>query len=279
MAEKLEPGLARIENQALTYNEYLGLDAILSAQNPLADPPHHDEMLFIIQHQVAELWFKLSLHELRAALDMLRNDQLGSCTKIVARIKVVQQQLFSQWAVLETLTPIEYAQMRHVLGTASGFQSLQYRQFEFALGNKNKDILDIYSDDSPAKKILDEWLHRPSLYDEFLRHLHRSGHAVPDECANRDWSEPYRSNPAIVQVFKRIYENPRKYWDAYDVCEKLVDLEENFQLWRFRHMKTVERIIGYKMGTGGSSGVTFLRKALDIQFFPELLEVRTEINV
>lgn len=274
----LETGLARVENQSLTYSEYLGLDAILNAQHPLADPPHHDEMLFIVQHQIAELWFKLSLHELRAAIDMIRNDHLEPCTKIIARIKMVQQQLFSQWAVLETLTPIEYVQMRDVLGTASGFQSLQYRQFEFALGNKNRDMLDIHGVDTPAGQVLAEWLNRPSIYDEFLRHLHRAGHDVPAERVSRDWSEPYVSHPGVVEVFKRIYENPQTYWDAYDVSEKLVDLEENFQLWRFRHMKTVERIIGYKKGTGGSSGVPFLRRALDLRFFPELLEVRTEIE-
>ncbi len=278
MTDKLEPGLARVENQSLTYSEYLGLDQILSAQHPLADPPHHDEMLFIVQHQIAELWFKLSLHELRATIDMIRNDHLENCSKIIARIKVVQQQLFSQWAVLETLTPIEYVQMRDVLGTASGFQSLQYRQFEFALGNKNRGLLDIHGKDSAGGRVLSEWLDRPSLYDEFLRHLHRAGHPVPAERVDRDWGEPYESHPGVVAVFKRIYENPREYWDAYDVCEKLVDLEENFQLWRFRHMKTVERIIGYKKGTGGSSGVTFLRRALEIRFFPELLEVRTEIE-
>ncbi|MBT8136865.1 MAG: tryptophan 2,3-dioxygenase [Gammaproteobacteria bacterium] len=274
----IESGLAKVENQSLTYSEYLGLDAILSAQHPLADPPHHDEMLFIVQHQIAELWFKLSLHELRAAIDMIRNDHLEPCTKIIARIKIVQQQLFSQWAVLETLTPIEYVQMRDVLGTASGFQSLQYRQFEFALGNKNRAMLDIHGVGTPAGEILNEWLNRPSIYDEFLRHLHRKGHNVPAERVNRDWGEPYVSHPGVVEVFKRIYENPQRYWDAYDVSEKLVDLEENFQLWRFRHMKTVERIIGYKKGTGGSSGVPFLRRALEMRFFPELLEVRTEIE-
>lgn len=278
MTDKLEPGLAKVENQSLTYSEYLGLDQVLNAQHPLADPPHHDEMLFIIQHQIAELWFKLSLHELRATIDMIRNDHLENCAKIIARIKLVQQQLFSQWAVLETLTPIEYVQMRDVLGTASGFQSLQYRQFEFALGNKNRALLDIHGHDSAAGKVLGEWLNRPSLYDEFLRHLHRTGHAVPAERVDRDWGEPYESHPGVVAVFKRIYENPQQYWHAYDVCEKLVDLEENFQLWRFRHMKTVERIIGYKKGTGGSSGVAFLRRALEIRFFPELLEVRTEIE-
>lgn len=276
--EELEVGLARVTNQSLTYSEYLGLDAILNAQHPLADPPHHDEMLFIIQHQIAELWFKLSLHELRAAIDMIRNDQLEPCTKIIARIKMVQQQLFSQWAVLETLTPIEYVQMRDVLGTASGFQSLQYRQFEFALGNKNRGMLEIHGADTPAGKVLSEWLNRPSLYDEFLRHLQRQGHPVPEERVDRDWSEPYVSHPGVVEVLKRIYEDPQQHWHAYDMSEKLVDLEENFQLWRFRHMKTVERIIGYKTGTGGSSGVPFLRQALETRFFPELLEVRTEIE-
>ncbi|MDH3589201.1 MAG: tryptophan 2,3-dioxygenase family protein [Gammaproteobacteria bacterium] len=274
----LESGLARVETQDLTYSEYLGLDAILGAQHPRADPPHHDEMLFIVQHQIAELWFKLSLHELRAALDMIRNDHLEPCIKIIARIKMVQQQLFSQWAVLETLTPVEYVQMRDVLGTASGFQSLQYRQFEFALGNKNRSMLDIHGVGTAGGRALAEWLNRPSIYDEFLRHLARNGHDVPEDRVNRDWGEAYTSHPGVVKVFKRIYENPQRYWDAYDVSEKLVDLEENFQLWRFRHMKTVERIIGYKSGTGGSSGVPFLRRALEIQFFPELLEVRTEIQ-
>ena len=203
--KNFESGLARVANQKLTYSQYLGLDAILGAQHPLADPPHHDEMLFIIQHQIAELWFKLSLHELRAAMDMIRNDHLEPCTKIIARIKMVQQQLFSQWAVLETLTPIEYVQMRDVLGTASGFQSLQYRQFEFALGNKNRDLLEIHGPDTPGGKVLAEWLNRPSIYDEFLRHLHRSGHAVPAERVDRDWSEPYVSHPGVVETLRRIF--------------------------------------------------------------------------
>lgn len=274
---KLDKGMARVDGQALTYSDYLGLEQVLSAQRPLADPPHHDEMLFIIQHQVAELWFKLILHELHAAIGLIRDDQIEPCTKIIARVKLVQQQLFNQWAVLETLTPSEYSQMRHVLGTASGFQSRQYRLLEFLLGNKDRQMLEIHGESSEAGRQLRQCLEQPGLYDEFLRFLHRQGHPVPAARIERDWSQPYTSHPGVVEVFRRIYENPKQFWDAYDMCEKLVDFQENFQLWRFRHMKTVERIIGYKTGTGGSSGVSFLRKALDISFFPELLEVRTRI--
>ena len=274
---KLDEGMARVDAQSLTYSDYLGLEQVLSAQRPLARPPHHDEMLFIIQHQVAELWFKLILHELRAAITLIRHDDLEPCTKIIARVKLVQQQLFNQWAVLETLTPSEYSQMRHVLGTASGFQSLQYRLLEFLLGNKDAQMLSIHGPETQAGRVLREHLGQPGLYDEFLRSLSRQGHAIPPERIERDWRQPYESHPEVVEVFRRIYEHPKDHWDAYDMCEKLVDFEENFQLWRFRHMKTVERIIGYKTGTGGSSGVSFLRKALSIAFFPELLEVRTRI--
>ncbi len=274
---KLDEGMARVDAQTMTYGDYLGLDQILTAQRPLAEPPHHDEMLFIIQHQVAELWFKLILHELKAAVGLIQNDDLETCTKIIARVKLVQQQMFNQWAVLETLTPSEYSQMRHVLGTASGFQSVQYRLLEFLLGNKDEQMLTIHGPETAAGRELRNHLEQPSLYDEFLRSLARQGHPIPYERTERDWRQPYESHPQVVEAFRRIYEQPRKYWDAYDMCEKLVDFEENFQLWRFRHMKTVERIIGYKPGTGGSSGVSFLRKAVHIAFFPELLEVRTRI--
>ena len=274
---KLDEGMARVDSQSLTYSDYLGLEQILSAQRPLADPPHHDEMLFIIQHQVAELWFKLILHELKAAIRLIQRDDIEPCTKIIARVKLVQQQLFNQWAVLETLTPSEYSQMRHVLGTASGFQSLQYRLLEFLLGNKDEQMLSIHGEGTQAGRDLRDHLEQPSLYDEFLRSLARQGHEMPSERIERDWRKPYESHPQVVEAFRRIYENPQDHWDAYDMCEKLVDFEENFQLWRFRHMKTVERIIGYKTGTGGSSGVSFLRAAVTIAFFPELLEVRTRI--
>jgi tryptophan 2,3-dioxygenase len=262
----------------LTYSEYLRLDRLLGAQQPRSEPPHHDEMLFIIQHQTSELWIKLILHELRAAINHIQADRLEPCFKILARVKQIQQQLFSQWAVLETLTPVEYVQFRAVLGTASGFQSPQYRALEFMLGNKNAGILEVFRHDETAYAMLAALLARPSLYDEFLRYLKRRGLPIPAARVERDWTEPYTSHCGVTQVFKRIYEDISTWWDAYEMCEKLVDLEENFQLWRFRHLKTVERIIGHKAGTGGSSGVAFLRRALDIRLFPELIEVRTEIG-
>ncbi len=188
-------------------------------------------------------------------------------------------QLFNQWAVLETLTPTEYAEFRDLLGSASGFQSVQYRALEFMLGNKSAELLRVYEYDPQAHAYLESLLHRPSLYDEFLRYLARRGLPLPQEKVERDWSEAYERHAGVTAVFKTIYEGTGKWWDAYEMCEKLVDVEEYFQLWRFRHMKTVERIIGHKKGTGGSSGVNFLKKALDLTFFPELIEVRTEIGV
>lgn len=275
----LEPGVHRDLEGRLTYAGYLHLDRLLSAQEPLSRPPHHDELLFIIQHQVSELWFKLMLFELRAACARIRADDLGPCEKILARVKAILRQLFEQWAVLETLTPSEYAEFRHVLGPASGLQSRQYRAIEFILGNKQADMLDLFSHDEEARRELRDQLESPSLYDEFLRHLARRGHQVPEASLERDWTEAYRRNPGLVPVFRRIYAEPRSHWMAYALCEKLVDIDEHFQLWRFRHMKTVERIIGYKPGTGGSSGVAFLKKVIDLSFFPELLEVRSEIGV
>ena len=275
---EMEAGIHRDLADRLTYGGYLRLDRVLNAQFPLSDPAHHDEMLFIVQHQVSELWFKLVLHELGAAIAHLRANSIEPCFKILARVKLVQQQLFSQWAVLETMTPTEYAQFRDVLGPASGFQSAQYRHFEFLLGNKDAAYLEIFDHDPELHARLKAVLEAPGLYDEFLRYLHRRGHDVPAERVERDWREPYERHDGVVAVFKRIYEHTDVYWDAYDMCEKLVDLEANFQLWRFRHLKTVERIIGFKRGTGGSSGVGFLRKALDIRLFPELIDVRTELG-
>ncbi|HWP94775.1 MAG TPA: tryptophan 2,3-dioxygenase [Gammaproteobacteria bacterium] len=274
----LEAGIHTDLRDRLTYSGYLCLDQLLSAQRPLSDPPHHDEMLFIIQHQTSELWMKLMIHELEAAIRNVQRDELEPCFKILARVKQVQLQLAGQWSVLETLTPSEYAEFRGVLGNASGFQSLQYRALEFLLGNKHPALVEVFRHDPAAHAWLTTLLNRPSLYDEFLRHLHRRGHAVPARCIERDWSRPYERVPELVPVFKRIYEDRETHWDAYEMCEKLVDIEDNFQLWRFRHMKTVERIIGYKPGTGGSSGVAFLKKALDLTFFPELFDVRTEIG-
>ncbi len=274
----LEPGIERDLAGRTTYAGYLDLRRLLDAQHPLSRPEHHDEMLFIVQHQVSELWMKLIIHELRAAIAHLQQDRLDPCAKILARVKQVQRQLFEQWAVLETLTPSEYLEFRHVLGPASGFQSLQYRCIEFLLGNKNSEMVAVFAHDADAQRTLRAILEAPGLYDEFLRHLARRGHAVPAACIERDWSQPHHREPALVPVFRRIYADTHTHWAAYALCEQLVDVEESFQLWRFRHMKTVERIIGHKRGTGGSSGVGFLKQALELTFFPELLEVRTVLG-
>ena len=275
----LEKGIVLDLRGQMTYGAYLQLDQLLSAQKPLSDPPHHDELLFIIQHQTSELWMKLILHELRAVIAHIQQDDLNPCFKILARVKQIQRQLFEQWAVLETLTPNEYAQFRKVLVHASGIQSAQYRAIEFLLGNKNAEIIELYRDDDQRYQEMTQLLNAPSLYDEFLRYLSRSGYRIPKKCLERDWSQPHERTPALIPIFKQIYDNPDTQWTAYEMCEKLVDVEENFHLWRFRHMKTVERIIGYKRGTGGSSGVGFLKRALDITFFPELFDVRTEIGL
>jgi tryptophan 2,3-dioxygenase len=259
-----------------SYANYLRLDLLLAAQQPRST--HHDEMLFIIQHQTAELWMKLVVHELQAAIAHVRADRLAPCFKILARVKQIQRQLFEQWAVLETLTPSEYVQFRHVLGPASGLQSYQFRAIEFLLGNKDPAILAVHRHDPALHAWLDRLLREPSLYDEFLRHLGRRGMALPPERLERDWSQPYRRHDGVVAAFKAIYDAPDRHWDAYDMCEKLVDVEENFQLWRFRHVKTVERVIGFKRGTGGTAGVAFLRKTLEVALFPELIEVRTSIG-
>ena len=281
-ARELEPGIVTDLKDRLTYGGYLRLDRILAAQEPLSgvggQPPRHDEMLFIVQHQVSELWMKLLIHELRAAIGHVQRDALGENFKILARVKLIQKQLFEMWGVLETLTPSEYDAFRPTLGSSSGFQSAQYRAIEFLLGNKHPGMVDVFRHDPEAHATLDALLRAPSLYDEFLRHLHRRGLPVPVERVDRDFTQPYQRHPAVVGVFKTIYDDPKRWWDAYDMCEKLVDVEEAFQLWRFRHLKTVERIIGHKRGTGGSSGVAFLRQALDITFFPELIDVRSEIG-
>ena len=274
----LEDAITTDLRERLTYGGYLQLDTLLAAQKPLSDPPHHDEMLFIVQHHVAELWMKLLIHELRAAIACLKADQLDPMQKILARVKQVQRQLTEQWSVLETLTPADYLQFRDVLGPASGFQSLQYRLVEFLLGNKNAGMVKVFEHDPAASAALTDVLQAPSLYDEFLRHLHRRGHAVPARCVERDWSQPHAREPGLIPVFKAIYEDTDTHWEAYATCEQLVDVEGSFQLWRFRHMKTVERIIGFRRGTGGSSGVGFLKQALELTFFPELFEVRTVLG-
>ena len=274
----LEAGIERDLGDKLDYGAYLKLEQLLSAQQPVSDPAHHDELLFIVQHQVAELWMKLAVHELKAAVTLIADDRIEQSLKVLARVKQIQRQLFEQWGVLETLTPSEYLQFRHLLGPASGFQSFQYRTIEFLLGNKNAAMLQVFDHDPARREALAHVLHRPSLYDEFLRWLGRHGYAVPGGCLERDWSQPHVRCADLMPVFKQIYEAPDAHWEAYNIAEKLVDIEESFQLWRCRHMKTVERIIGFRRGTGGSSGVAFLRRALDLTFFPELFEVRTELG-
>ncbi|HVL86058.1 MAG TPA: tryptophan 2,3-dioxygenase family protein [Pseudonocardia sp.] len=262
----------------LTYGQYLHLDELLGAQHPVSRPVHHDELLFIIQHQTSELWLKLVLHELRAAADHVAADDLRRALKAVARVKHIQRTLTEQWSVLATLTPSEYVGFRRFLGRSSGFQSDQYRAVEFLLGNKDAALLDMFDHDPRARAQLVELLHRPSLYDEFVRLLHRHGHRVPAALLDRDVTRAHTFTPELVPVLRGIYEDPHTHWEAYEACEELVDLEESVQLWRFRHLKTVERTIGGKRGTGGSSGVAFLQRALQISFFPELYAVRTEIE-
>jgi tryptophan 2,3-dioxygenase len=263
---------------AMTYAGYLDLDHLLSAQHPRSRPEHHDELLFIVQHQTSELWLKLVLHELQAARRYLADDDVAPALKCLARVKNIQRTLTEQWSVLATLTPHEYAQFRGALGNASGFQSHQYRAVEFVLGNKNAAMLAVFDGEPAARRLLTDLLESSTLYDEFLRLLARRGLAVPRQVLERDVREPWVFCPELVPVFRDIYEAAEENWSLYEACESLVDVEDNFQLWRFRHLRTVQRTIGFKTGTGGSSGVGFLRRALDLTFFPELYAVRTEIG-
>ena len=274
----LEDGIVRDFSTRMSYGSYLQLPVLLSAQQPVSQPEHHDELLFIIQHQTTELWLKLVLHELRSAAAWLRSDDLGAALKAIARVKHIQKTLTEQWSVLATLTPTEYSEFRAYLGNSSGFQSAQYRAVEFALGNKNAKMIPVFDSDPGSKAMLEELLHAPSIYDEFLAYLHRQGFDVPASVLDRDVTQAHEFAPELVPLFKHIYENAQDNWGAYEACEELVDLEDNFQLWRFRHLRTVQRTIGMKTGTGGSSGVSFLQKALELTFFPELFAVRTEIG-
>jgi tryptophan 2,3-dioxygenase len=271
----LEEGIER-DLRGLNYAGYLQLDTLLSAQTPVSD--HHDELLFIIQHQTTELWIKLVIHELRSAMALLAADELSPVLKRLARVKHVQQQMTDQWSVLATLTPTEYVQFRDKLGKASGFQSANYRLLEFVLGNKNAAMVGVFRHDPAAEAELRAALAAPSLYDEFLRFLARRGHPVPQRLLERDVAQPHELDRDLVAVFAAVYADPERHWDVYETCEELVDVEDTFQTWRFRHLKVVERIIGRKRGTGGSSGVAFLQQALSLTFFPELYAVRTEIG-
>ncbi|MGG5172158.1 tryptophan 2,3-dioxygenase [Pseudarthrobacter sp. J1738] len=274
----LDQGIVKDFSSTMSYGSYLQLGTLLSAQQPVSTPEHHDEMLFIIQHQTTELWLKLVLHELRSAKEQLRQDHLAGALKGIARVKHIQKTLTEQWSVLATLTPTEYSEFRGFLGKSSGFQSAQYRAVEFILGNKNRAMLEVFASDPDSYAMLEDLLNSPSIYDEFLGHLHRQGHSIPTALLERDVTQAHVFTAELVPVFKKIYEDANTYWAAYEACEELVDLEDNFQLWRFRHLRTVQRTIGLKTGTGGSSGVSFLQKALELTFFPELFAVRTEIG-
>ena len=262
----------------LDYAGYLHLEQILSAQRPLSSPQHHDELLFIIQHQTSELWFKLIVHELKAALRLLGEDRLEPTFKILARVKHIQSQLFNQWSVLATLTPSEYVQFRHVLGPSSGIQSYQHRQIEFMLGRKDKRMLAVFQHKPIIYRELEATLNAPSIYDECLRLMARRGLPIPRDVLERDVTEPHKPSAGVVTAFKQVYENPDQHWDLYEMAEKLVDVDEQYSLWRYRHVKVVERVIGFKRGTGGTAGVAYLRQMVDDRLFPELWDVRTEIE-
>ena len=258
-----------------SYGEYLRLDKVLDAQQPLSF--EHDEMMFIIVHQTSELWMRLMLHELGGVLECVRREDLGPSFKMLARISRVQMQLISTWEVLSTMTPFDYSAFRNVLGRSSGFQSVQYRLLEFLLGNKHPEMLEVHQRDPKAYEILRRALEAPSLYDEVLRLLSRRGYGIPEDYLTRDFREPYRASKQVAGAWLGVYHNAEKDWDLYELAERLVDLDHKFQLWRFHHLKAVERIIGYKPGTGGSAGVSYLAKALELKFFPELWQIRTSM--
>lgn len=274
----MEAGVHTDFREAMSYTDYLDLDTLLAAQHPRSDPPHHDELLFIVQHQTTELWLKLILHELRAARAYFDADLVHHALKSLARVKHIQRTLTEQWSVLATLTPNEYAEFRGTLGSASGFQSAQYRAVEFILGNKNEQLLKVFASNEAASAMLSELLDQPSVYDAFLGFLARRGLDIPVDVLQRNVRQPWVMQPALIPVFRSIYDAVDRAYDLYEACESLVDVEDNFQFWRFRHLRVVQRTIGFKTGTGGSSGVRFLQKALELTFFPELYAVRTEIG-
>lgn len=259
----------------MTYGDYLQLDKILSSQ--VLQSTHHDEMLFIIIHQVSELWMKQIRHELTAALESIRNQELEPAFKMFSRVSRIQQQLIKSWDVLSTLTPADYMQFRDKLGHSSGFQSYQNRLIEFMLGYKNSHVLAVYQHDSELYAQMNSALQAPSIYDASIMAMAERGLPIDPKCLNRDWSESYQPNESVEQAWLTVYRNVNQYWDLYELAEKLVDIASQQQQWRFNHMTTVERIIGQKPGTGGSSGVTYLRRALDHRFFPELWSLRTQL--
>ncbi|MDC9720266.1 MAG: tryptophan 2,3-dioxygenase [Gammaproteobacteria bacterium] len=261
--------------QDISYGEYLGLEHLLQQQNPRSDA--HDEMLFIVIHQASELWMKLCLHEAHGAAKLIAKDELRPAFKMLTRVARIQQQMVNAWEVLVTMTPADYASFRDNLGQSSGFQSFQYRELEFLLGNKNAALIEAHKNHPENYQHLSTVLNSPSLYDVCLQLLHQRGFNIPAALVNRDWQQPYTPNKHVEDAWLQVYQDTETYWDLYELAEKLVDLEYHFQQWRFNHMKTVERIIGHKHGTGGTSGVDYLEKALSLQFFPELWSVRTAL--
>ncbi len=259
----------------MSYGDYLHLDAVLGAQHPRS--PDHNEMLFIVQHQTSELWMKLMLHELSAAISAVARDDLGSAFKMLARVSRIMEQLVHAWDVLATMTPPEYSAIRPYLGSSSGFQSAQYRCIEFALGNKNAAMLKPHAHRPELLAQVQSAHESPSLYDEALRLLAARGLAVPGSHTQRDWTLPYVESAEVEQAWLVVYRDPKRHWDLYQLGEELTDLEDAFRLWRFRHVTTVERVIGFKRGTGGTSGVSYLRKMLDVVLFPEIWRLRTDL--
>lgn len=270
-----EEGVKTEYTDEMVYGDYLGLDAILNAQHPKS--PDRNEMLFIIQHQTSELWMKLALHELSDAIEAVRADRLGEAFKMLARVSRIFEQLVSAWSVLATLTPSEYNNIRPHLGESSGFQSWQYRQIEFLLGNKNEVMLKVHEGTADRLDPVREAFAAKSLYDESIALLARRGFDIPQDVLNRDVRQHYVSNDGVRAAWKGVYQDTTEHWDAYQLAEELIDLEDVFRQWRFRHLTTVERVIGFKSGTGGSSGVKYLRRMLDVVLFPELWEVRIEL--
>jgi len=262
-------------DQSMSYGQYLQLDKVLSAQKPLSG--QHDEMLFIVIHQASELWMKLCLHELAATRAQIRADDLEPAFKMLSRVARAQAQLIQSWDVLGTMTPADYMRFRDSLGQSSGFQSWQYRLLEFLLGNKDARLIEVHASDPPVHALLGRELATPSLYDEALRLLKRRGFDIPPERVERDWTKSYEAHPAVEAAWLAIYRDSNAHWDLYELAEKLVDLEYRLQQWRFAHLKTVERIIGFKRGTGGSAGVGYLEHVLKRGFFPELISLRTSI--
>ncbi|SDO69469.1 Tryptophan 2,3-dioxygenase holoenzyme /Tryptophan 2,3-dioxygenase apoenzyme [Ralstonia sp. 25mfcol4.1] len=259
----------------MSYGDYLGLDQILSAQHPLS--PDHNEMLFIVQHQTTELWMKLMLHELRAARDGVKTDQLRPAFKMLARVSRIMDQLVQAWNVLATMTPPEYSAMRPYLGASSGFQSYQYREIEFILGNKNAAMLRPHAHRTEHLELVETALHTPSMYDEAIRLMARRGFQIDADVVERDWTQPTQYNASVEAAWLEVYRNPSAHWELYELGEKFVDLEDAFRQWRFRHVTTVERVIGFKRGTGGTEGVSYLRRMLDVVLFPELWKLRTDL--